>query len=156
MKAWTHALLSLLACYGAGLFATLFLSERSLTWYTALEKPSFAPMASAFLPIGIILYGLMAIALWLVWAKDANAREWHGWVPLFFAHLLLNAAWIIYFFGFQAPFIALIDSFLLTMAVILLVAGASEYDWRASVLLTPYLAWTVFVTVLNACIWYLN
>jgi translocator protein len=94
--------------------------------------------------------------LFIVWEKDPHAREMRGWVPLFFAHLLLNAAWPMFFFGFHAIFIALIDILLLNIAVFLLIFGAYEIDKRAAFLLVPYQIWLVFAAVLNLTIWMAN
>lgn len=147
---------AILACYGAAFLGTLFMTADTWVWYSSLDKPSFQPPSWLFGPVWTILYAMMATALVLVWKRDPNAKEWRGWVPLFFAHLLLNAAWTIYFFGYHAPFIALIDILLLDVAVILLMCGAWEIDRRATYLLSPYLAWLLFATLLNASIWYLN
>jgi tryptophan-rich sensory protein len=77
-------------------------------------------------------------------------------VPLFFAHLLLNAAWTIFFFGFHAVLVALIDILILLCCIFLLICGAWEIDKRATYLLAPYFLWVLFATILNIAIWFLN
>jgi translocator protein len=156
MRSFVKLGVSLLACYGAGAIGSLFMRDGLRGWYAALEKPGFMPPDWLFGVVWTALYALMGIALYLVWSKDPNASEGRGWVPLFFAHLLLNAAWTIFFFGFHAIFVALVDIILLFFAALLLIFGAREVDTRASWLLAPYAAWVAFAAVLNYQIWILN
>lgn len=148
--------ISLLACFGAGFLGTLFVSSGVGTWYDALQKPWFNPPAWTFGLVWILLYASMATALAIVWENDPHVKEFSGWVPLFLVHLLLNAAWIIFFFGYHAIFIALVDIILLASCVLLLTFGAREIDKRAFYLMLPYFVWVLFVALLNISIWYLN
>jgi tryptophan-rich sensory protein len=147
---------SLLLCLGAGLLGSIFVSDQAASWYDALQKPFFMPPNWLFPIVWTALYVLMALALWLVWEKDEDASEVRGWVPLFVAHLLVNASWTIFFFGFHATFVALIDIVLLLACIALLIIGACQIDKRAGWLLLPYLLWVCFATVLNGAIWWLN
>lgn len=156
MRSSVRVGISILASYGAGFLASLFVQDGVRGWYASLEKPFFTPPDWVFAPVWFILYGLMAIALYLVWKKDPDANELHGWVPLFFCHLLLNAAWPMLFFGFRATFIALIEIMLLFWCVLMLTMGARDIDKRAMYLLIPYAAWILFTTILNAAIWLMN
>lgn len=156
MRALIRVPIAVLACYGAGLLGSIFVSTQMNGWYDALIKPSYMPEAWLFAPVWFVLYGLMAAALVIIWNKDPHAHEVRGWVPFFFAHLLLNAAWTIFFFGFNAVFVALIDIVILGLIICFLIAGAWEIDRRAAYLLSPYFAWVAFAAVLNASIWYLN
>ncbi|MBV9159076.1 MAG: tryptophan-rich sensory protein, partial [Candidatus Kaiserbacteria bacterium] len=122
--------LSFLLCYGAGFLGSLFVQTGSGSWYDMLIKPSLTPTKYAFPVVWLILYFLMSVALWIVWEEDEYASEFRGWVPLFIAHLLLNAAWPVFFFGFHAIFIALVDIIILDFLVVLLLAGAGEVDRR--------------------------
>lgn len=147
---------SLALCFGAGLLGTIFVSDQINTWYDAIQKPFFTPPNWLFPVVWTILYIFMGVALWLVWEEDEDAADMRGWVPLFIAHLIVNAAWTIFFFGFHATFIALIDIVLLIACIVLLILGACQVDKRAAWLLAPYLLWVSFATVLNGAIWWLN
>src|SRR3989338_7397367 len=138
-----------------GYVVSLFITTCAGTWYDALINPDFLPPGSVFLPVWLVLYGLMAAALYIIWSRDPNAREWMGWVPLFFAHLLLNVGWVVLFFGFHAVFIAFVDIVALAFSILILISGAWAIDKRAAFLLIPYLLWVLFSTALNASIWYL-
>jgi|SRR3989344_2743111 len=156
MGSFSRASASIIASYSAGYVGSLFITTGAGTWYDALIKPDFLPPGSVFLPGWLVLYGLMAAALYIIWSRDPNAREWTGWVPLFFAHLLLNVGWVVFFFGFHAVFIAFVDIVALAFSILILISGAWAIDKRAAFLLIPYLLWVLFATALNAAIWYLN
>lgn len=148
--------ISLLACFGAGLLGTVFVSKDAGGWYEALHKPFFNPPNWLFPIVWTILYFLMALALWLVWEKDDDASEIRGWVPLFFAHLLVNASWTIFFFGFHSLFVSLVDICVLIACIVLLMIGSCKNDTRACWLLSPYLVWVCFAALLNGAIWWMN
>jgi tryptophan-rich sensory protein len=156
MRSASRLGLSFLASYGAGFLGTIFVQDGVRSWYAILEKPWFAPPDWVFGPVWTVLYGCMAIALFLVWQKDPHARQMRGWVPLFFAHLLLNAAWSIFFFGFHAIFIAFVDIILLLWCIVLLTLGARDIDARAMWLMIPYGLWVAFATLLNGALWLMN
>lgn len=156
MRSYVRAGVSVLACYGAGFIGSLFVTAASLSWYDGIAKPFFNPPAWLFAPVWLVLYGCMACALALMWRADPSAKEGVGWVPLFFAHLLLNAAWTVFFFGFHAVFFALIDIVILLWCIVLLCFGAIAVDRRAAYFLLPYMLWVAYATILNASIWYLN
>ena len=156
MRSFVRFGISAAACLSAGLLGSLFVTPASLQWIDALNKPSFYPPAWVFAPVWLVLYLSMALSLTLMWNNDPSAKEVRGWVPLFFAHLLVNASWTIFFFGYHAVFIALIDIFVLWWCILLLFCGAMNIERRASWLLVPYFLWVTFALVLNASVWYLN
>jgi tryptophan-rich sensory protein len=147
---------AILACYGAGLLGSIFVSADTAAWYQSLQKPFFTPPNWLFAPVWLVLFGLMAASLTIIWNKDPNAQDARGWVPLFFTHLLLNAAWTMFFFGLHALLISLIEIALLLAAIVILMCGAFEIDKRAGYLLIPYLLWVSFAALLNGALWYLN
>ena len=148
--------LSILACYGAGFLSALFVQTGTGSWYDGLAKPALMPDKWGIPTVAFIIYALMAAALWIVWERDPHVKEMRGWVPLFLAHLLLNAAWAIFFFGFHVIFIALIGAIMLIFAAFILMAGAWEIDKRAGYLLAPYVLWTLFIAYLNLHLWLIN
>src|SRR3989344_4172798 len=146
MSSFMRASIAIVASYSAGFVASIFIETGAGTWYDALVKADFLPPSWVFAPVWFILYGCMAGALYIIWTKDPYARDWTGWVPMFFVHLLLNAAWSLFFFGFHAILVAFIDIVILAFAIILLICGAREIGKRAAYLLAPYLAWVLFAT----------
>lgn len=156
MRSYTRVGLAIVACYGAGALGALFTDASVGSWYSSLEKPAYNPPAWLFAPVWLVLYGLMAAALVRVWDQDHHGEQMEGWVPLFFVHLVANAAWPIFFFGFHAILLAFIDILILAVAVLMLLTGAWGADRRAGYLLVPYFLWVCFALVLNLSIWWMN
>jgi benzodiazapine receptor len=142
-------LLSIVVCLSAGFIGSVFTFPSIPTWYASLVKPSFSPPNWIFGPVWTTLYILMGIAMYLVWQKKGSLK-------LFLVHLGFNAGWSIVFFGLR--------SILGGMAVIITLWGLIVYltrafyriDKRAAYLLTPYLIWVSFASVLNFSLLILN
>ena len=156
MRSYMRIVLSFVICYGAALFASYFIDANVGSWYASLSKPFFVPPNYIFPIVWTVLYGVMAASLAIVWINDPSADEMTGWVPMFLVHLVPNIAWIIFFFGLHAVFIAFIDIVILFFAALILFFGAFEIDRRAAWLLLPYLLWLFFAAMLNLSIWLMN
>ena len=146
-----------LASYGAGLVGFYFVDSQVSTWYAALVKPALMPPPEAFAVVWLILYGLMACALAIIWNIEPQTPRTEGWVRFFFIQLLFNAAWTMFFFGFHSVIFAFIDILLLAFTVSGLIVDAWEIKCRGCVyLMLPYLAWILFAAYLTLGIWILN
>ncbi len=133
-----------------------FFTDLSIgTWYPTLIKPAWTPSGAAIGLIWTILYGLMAIAAWVVWLDCGAKRQRHP-LGLYALQLLLNLGWTFVFFGLRSPGIALVEIGVLWMAIFV----TSVSFWRTSrvagALMVPYLIWVSFAAALNAEIWRLN
>tara|TARA_R110002049_G_scaffold28018_2_gene96381 strand:- start:107357 stop:107659 length:303 start_codon:yes stop_codon:yes gene_type:complete len=99
---------------------------------------------------------MMGIAAGIVWARGF----YHIWVKTALYHfcfqLLLNASWSIVFFGFKAPFLALLVIVMLLILVLLTIRWFKVVNTTAAYLLIPYFFWVCFATILNYKIWALN
>lgn len=126
------------------------------SWYLTLRKPSFTPPNWLFAPVWTLLYTLMGIASGIVWSKGL----YHKWVKVALYHfgfqLILNAAWSIFFFGLQNPFIALLDIIALFILVLFTIKWFKVVNKTAAYLLIPYAIWIAYAAVLNYKIWQLN
>lgn len=140
-------------CYAAGLIGSIFIGADLGIWYAHLIKPALMPPAWIFFPVWLVLYSLMGLACGMVWNK---LPLWNPWVGCFAVSLAFNAAWTMFFFGFHAILIALIDIVSLVVILVALIIGAWPIDRRATYLLLPYLAWVLFAFYLNSAIWHLN
>jgi translocator protein len=121
-------------------------------FYGQLAKPGWAPPASVFGLVWSLLYGLMAVAAWLVW-RDKGAAGRTTALGLFIAQLGANALWSWLFFGWRQGALAFADVLLL---LVLVVATAAAF-WRirraAGLLLLPYVAWVGFASALTWAVW---
>jgi len=146
---------SLTACYGAAVVGGLFTAGAVRDWYPTLAKPPWNPPAWVFGPVWTVLYGMMAVAVWLIW-RQRRQRPVAAPIALFAVQLALNAAWSPLFFGLHRPDLALADIVLLWGALAATVWLFFRRRALAGVLLTPYLLWVSFAAALNFAIWRLN
>jgi translocator protein len=114
--------------------------------YAGLDKPSWAPPASAFGPVWTGLYASLAVVGWRAWTASPRARRLH------LAQLALNAAWPGVFFGVREKRASLAIIAALDATVAAEVAVLGRDDRPAAALLVPYLAWCGFATALNAAV----
>ncbi len=152
LRALPSLLLILAICYGVAFFAAQFQPD---TWYTALEKPAWTPPEWVFAPVWSLLYGMMAVAAWLVWQRrdsDGVAAA----LAAFAFQLVLNGAWSWLFFGLNLVTVALAEILLLWLAVALTTVLFFRQRALAGWLLVPYLIWLSYAVSLNAGIAALN
>ena len=143
----------LIVTLAVGAAASLFTEPNIPTWYAGLARPSYAPPHWLLAPVWTALYGLMAVAAWLVW-RVAGTRSIE--IGLYGSQLIFNFVWSAIFFGGHQIGLALADIGFL----FLLILATTILFWRrdriAGLLFLPYLAWTGFAAVLNAAFWTLN
>jgi tryptophan-rich sensory protein len=125
-------------------------------WYAALTKPSFNPPSWIFGPVWTILFALMGIALYLVWLNGVKKAATRTAIIAFSFQLILNVLWSFIFFGWHQPGFALIEIFLLWLAIVVTIRVFHNVSRLAAWLMVPYLAWVTFATLLNFSIWRLN
>ena len=149
MRNWASLMGFIALTAAAGFIGSRFLPG---DWYAALAKPSFNPPNSVFAPVWSTLYLLMAIAAWRVWRLPATGSA----IGLWITQLVLNAAWSWLFFGRHLIGAALIDIVGLLALISVTTAMFFRRDRTAGWLMTPYVAWVAFASVLNAALWQLN
>lgn len=125
-------------------------------WYPTLVKPPFNPPAWVFGPVWTTLYILMGVAFFLVWRKKDELPLARLAMVAWGVQLLLNFLWSFFFFWAQAPGWAFLEILLLLGALIWTVVLFFRVSRPAGWLMTPYLLWVSFASVLNVAIWILN
>lgn len=118
-------------------------------WYAGLEKPAWNPPSWVFGPVWTLLYIMIAVAAWRVWAK-AGWRRAPAALGIFLLQLALNGAWSWLFFGLHEITLALVDIIALWLAIVATILLFRRHDTLATWLLVPYLAWVSFATCLTA------
>jgi len=123
-------------------FAAAWVGSRFMpgAWYAALAKPAWNPPNAIFAPVWSVLYGLMAVAAWLVWRRAGFSGAGAA-LGLFAVQLILNALWSYLFFGRHQPGLAFGDIVVLWVAILSVVLLFWRVDQVAGALLLPYLAW---------------
>ena len=142
LRRLAFAVLPVLGAAGLGGLASRDAAET----YGRLDKPSWAPPASAFGPVWSLLYAGIAVAGWRVYDASPRSRRLH------LTQLALNAAWPGTFFGARDKRTSLAVIGLLDAAVAAEIATLRGEDRLAAALLTPYLGWCGFATALNASV----
>jgi translocator protein len=156
MNKYLKLFIAVVFCELAGIAATPITITSINTWYRALNKPSFSPPNWVFGPVWTVLYLLMGISAFLIWEKGLNKKEVRVALIYFLIQLICNFLWSLLFFGFYSPLIALIDIFVLWVAISLTIIKFHSISKPAAYLLIPYLLWVSFAAVLNLSIVVLN
>jgi len=152
---WIWLAMWLGICFGVAAVSGRWTAQEVQGWYRTLLRPSFAPPNWVFGPVWSLLYALMAIAAWLVWlAPSAPYRTWG--LALFMLQLALNFAWSWIFFKLHALGLALVEVLVLWTAIGLTTLVFAEVAPAAAWLMTPYLAWVSFASLLNGAFWRIN
>ncbi len=179
MKNIVKLIVSILICELAGVFGSLFTAPAIKTWYVFLNKPSFNPPNYVFAPAWTLLFLLMGVSLYLVWAKnwhievkagEEKQKTWNpisrklfsgSWreenaVAIFSLQLALNVLWSIIFFGLKMPGVAFTEILMLWFAILYTIVNFYRISKASGFLLVPYLLWVSFAAVLNFYIYLLN
>lgn len=125
------------------------------TWYQALLKPPFNPPDWVFAPVWVTLYVLMAVAGWRVWRR-AGFELGRQALVVFAVQLGLNLTWSFLFFGLRRLDLAMVEIFVLLVAIIANTVLFWKIDRLAGALFAPYVLWVAYAALLNSSLWFLN
>nr|WP_184380502.1 TspO/MBR family protein [Xanthomonas arboricola] len=151
---WFGLLGSLVLCYLVAVLGAAA-SIQAASFYAGLQRPDWAPPGWLFGPVWTVLYGMMAISVWLVWRRGgwSSAR---GALGLFVLQLGLNGLWSWLFFAWHMGAWAFVDIVALWVALVLTIVAFAKWQRVAAWLLVPYLLWVSFAAALNYAVWQLN
>lgn len=151
---WLGLLGWLALCYAiAGLGAMA--SIQAASFYAELVRPAWAPPGWLFGPVWTVLFGMMAVSVWLVWRSGG----WTGAraaLTLFVAQLALNGLWSWLFFAWHLGAWAFADIVALWLVLAATIGAFAKRHALAAWLLLPYLAWVSFAAALNFAVWQFN
>jgi tryptophan-rich sensory protein len=123
-------------------------------YYVTMQRPAIAPPGWLYAVIFALVYAFMALAAWKVWLTQHYSRlgalTW--WVLL----LVLNVGWSVLFFGWHRPGWALPVIGLAAGIAIFCVKAFRSLSREAAWLMTPYLAWVLFLCAFNLAVWTVN
>lgn len=120
-------------------------------WYRSLEKSRATPPDAVFSVVWPVLYTLSSLSAWRVArtpASPARTRALGWWA----AQTAANAAWSPLFFGAHRPRAAMADLVGNVVTLSAYAAEARKVDKTAALLVTPYLGWLGFASLLNATV----
>lgn len=125
-------------------------------WYRSLVKPRWQPPSIAFPLVWTPLYALIAIGTARMLDAEPDPGTRKRLRALVAANLAVNAGWCWAFFSAESPPAGLVTIVALDGLNVALLNEARKRDTTAALLLSPYAAWTLFATALNAEIVRLN
>jgi len=130
-------------------------SVNSPDFYRQLDRPTWAPPASAFGPVWTVLYAMQGVAAWLVWRRR-DTRGARVALGVFLVQLALNGLWTWIFFTWRQGGLAFAE----ILVLLALILATIVLFWRirslAGVLLLPYAGWVAFASALTFAIWRRN
>ena len=118
-------------------------------WYRNLRRPRLNPPDWLFGPAWTIILGLAAWSASIAWNAAEGEDERRLVLLLFGANALLHLLWSPLFFKWKRPDWALVEVVFLWASLVALVALLAPISGKASLLITPYLAWVSFAAWLN-------
>lgn len=136
-------------CYAVAAFGAQFTPGE---WYAQLNRAPWNPPNAAFPIVWTILYAMIAVAGWLIFASQSTFAK-----GLWVAQLIANGVWSWLFFAQHWVLVSLLDITLLALLLCVLIAHCWKAGLRtAAWLLMPYLVWIILATSLNAYIQFNN
>lgn len=137
-----------------GISSLLSVLPYTASGYTELQKPPLSPPAAVFPIVWTVLYLMMGLAAFLIFASGSEKTG--DLLFQFFVQLFVNLFWPFLFFRFQACFAAFVWLIFLWILVFHLTGELFRVRPAAGWLMVPYLLWISFAGYLNLAICLLN
>lgn len=117
-------------------------------------KPSFAPPAIVFPVVWIILYSLMGVSSYLIYASNSSSKN--KALKTYLIQLIINSLWPFFFFNLEWYLFAFIWLLLLLYFVLKMVFEFYQINKMSAHLQILYILWLIFAGILNFYIYVLN
>lgn len=125
-------------------FISSIILKTDTYFYDSLNKPFFAPTSIVFVIVWIILYFIIAIALY------RNNNKSFIYYKSLIINYFSNQIYPFLFFTIKSPFIAFIDS------IVIFISSLFLYNEIKSKWIIPYIIWNLFTTILVLSIYLMN
>ena len=122
--------------------------------YGNINKPPLSPPPIVFPIVWTILFILMGISAYLIYESNSNLKG--KALAIYGLQLVVNFFWPIIFFNGQKFLLAFVWLLLLVALIIETLLIFKDINKKASLLLIPYLLWSIFATYLNLGVYLLN
>ena len=138
-----------------------FITKDAMISFNAMKKPPLSPPGILFPIAWTILYILMGISSYIIYAYDTKNDTLilnlkNKCLSLYAIQLVLNFFWSIIFFKFKLYIFAFAWLVILWILVFILMRESKKINKVSSYLLMPYLFWMTFAAYLNIGITILN
>jgi benzodiazapine receptor len=125
-------------------------------WYQALDKPRWAPPASAFGIAWSIIYPIIFVSFgWVLVMAVRREISWMVALP-FALNIVFNVAFTPIQFGLRGNWLALVDIVLVIVTLVWAVIAIWPHSRWVALAQIPYLAWGSYATALQISITLLN
>lgn len=126
----------------------------NISGYEGLNKPALSPPGFVFPIVWAILYTLMGISAYIVYASDDPNKK--RALNAYALQLFFNFWWSILFFRFSLYLPAFLWLLVLIALIILMIYRFYGISPLAAYIQLPYLFWCIFAAYLNLMIYRLN
>lgn len=151
-KSWIKCVVIPLAVGGAA----GFLSMGGMKAFQLLKQPPLSPPQWLFPIVWTILYVLMGMASCKVKYADVPQQEKNDALTIYWAQLVVNFLWPIFFFDFQWHLFSFFWLLFLWLLVYRMIRAFDGISRKAAQFCVPYLVWLTFAAYLNLGVWWLN
>lgn len=130
-------------------------------WYIHLVKSPLTPPGYIFPIAWTLLYVMIAMAGWMIW-QDKNYLRVKNKALLnqtkiyFLLQLVSNWLWTPLFFYFHLTLSSLILIGIIILSTTMVIMKQIKLEYLITILLMPYLLWSLFAFYLNLYIWLYN
>ena len=153
MKNKTNIIIAILIPLAVGAVSA-YISRGGMDAYAMVRQPPLSPLNIIFPIVWTILYTLMGISSYIIYASDSpnkdNALKWYG------IQLTLNFFWSIIFFRFMLFLAAFIWLIALIVCICIMIYKFFNIKPIAGYLNIPYLLGCIFAAYLNFGVYILN
>lgn len=133
-----------------------FFTMGGMKAFQLMKQPPLSPPQWLFPVVWTILYVLMGLASCKVKHAEAAEQERTDALTIYFAQLVVNFLWPVFFFNFQLYLFSFGWLILLWVLVYRMIQNFYPISRKAAYLCVPYLAWLTFAAYLNLGVWWLN
>ena len=152
---WKTLILCILIPLAIGAISAFFTAD-SMSSFDAITKPPFSPPGVLFPIVWTILFVLMGIASYLVYASSAPKTQKDTALTVYGLQLAVNFFWSLIFFNLNAYLFAFFWLLLLLALIAITIIKFRKISPVSALLLLPYLLWVTFAGYLNLAIYFLN
>jgi benzodiazapine receptor len=147
----TKAAIIALVCVAAtSISSYVFTNPQMPRMDPVIEFPWFIPIGPYFATIWLALTLSMTASFYLILRSSPDNKLRRKAIAAYVAQFALHPAWAWLLFADRAPMASLYAVGPFVAAVLAAIWLAAQIDKRASLLLTPYLAWAIFAFVSTA------
>ncbi len=137
-----------------------FISSSAMNTFGTMKQPPLSPPAILFPIVWTILYIMMGVSNYLIWAKTPSDEKLiisrKRGIVIYGIQLFMNFCWSPIFFNGGYYYFAFAWLVVLWALIITLIIIFWKLSKTAACLLIPYLLWTTFAGYLNIMIAILN